>query len=372
MGIQGLQSFLESYGQELLLPKDDTQAWLVIDGNALAHHLYKEANILEGHYRSYAKAILAFMDKIKLAGVEVLQICFDGNLPPHKTPIRQERVRRSMKLTARNVGALDAWVPVPGFVSFICQQVLSDAGYPVTTSPEEADLTCARTAGAFARRAGPSKQVFILSQDSDMHLFDLGPAAAYMPLSTVTFADDKISGHAFFYAQTSASLGVDLLQLGTMMGTEGSASKHASARLCISKLQAGHLRQHVIQEEILRSAALFDWIASPVSSTLDVYAQKNKSSGILMELLSTGNLYLPLLLENVKRESIWRCSREIRAQAYHHIQDLLPPRVHQNERGVTEWLRVGSDLVSEFVAATATPTIDIPEAGLSDEAIYLK
>jgi hypothetical protein len=71
MGIRGLQSFLEHHGEAIALPQDGTQAWLVIDGCALAYFVWREARLLEGGYRAFATALRLYLKQITDAGAEM-------------------------------------------------------------------------------------------------------------------------------------------------------------------------------------------------------------------------------------------------------------------------------------------------------------
>lgn len=195
----------------------------------------------------------------------------------------------------RNTGSLTEFTATCGYVVLLTRDVLLRLGVPCRVVREEADSACARHC---AQIGG-----YLLSMDSDMHCFDLG-LGYYIPLSTVLYSEDSFTATRYNHAETENVLGVNLVQLATLMGAEGSTHV-MSASDAMRLIKSGGL---VNQKELKRVTELFS-IAGRLAEDVGL-------AGTLVESLDHGNVWLPIMLEDVKQSSTIACGEHYRAAAY--------------------------------------------------------
>jgi hypothetical protein len=234
MGIERLTQDILPYGETVLIgnsskrPDTTNITDLVIDGPSLVYHVYNKLLLLRTfeagvgavqypNYREITDGVLYLLSELESHGAKIQSIYFDGALLGKKIPTRFERLERAIEQlndyrklhnTAPPVPASPEepscinfghalWLPVavsarkkllpppPFMVPAVIQclvessDILKPPKYKdiVHVVPEEADLACARAVRNIS--AG------ILSNDSDMCVYDLGSSASLILLQSL-------------------------------------------------------------------------------------------------------------------------------------------------------------------------------------------
>lgn len=202
MGVRHLKTTLESYATRQSL-KDFP---LVIDGHALAYHIYyiclsarsTATNAFEAQptYNELSEFVCVWLDTLFQSEVIIEKIFFDGYLPNSKLKTRLSRLelqtlqlQKYYKLNSIPLSSLDVHVkgnlslfggqsvpvkllscpPLPFLVSAILEALYRSDRYKNITEvvPWEADLYCAN----YVKKNGG----LVLTGDSDLLIHDLGP-----------------------------------------------------------------------------------------------------------------------------------------------------------------------------------------------------
>ena len=162
-------------------------------------------------YADVVDGVKSCLDALKSQGITVAAILFDGSLPVSKRSVRLERMENMRKQLEnfrklypklqsfqddRSVRAGSPWdlcnkpvsnsrhalPPSPFLVPAILDAARLSWDIPgVSVVPEEADVGCARLSKALGAA--------ILTNDSDLALYDLGPEGCVLLLRTLTSTD---------------------------------------------------------------------------------------------------------------------------------------------------------------------------------------
>ncbi len=233
MGIPRLTQDLSGYtevavlGGEPLVNGDQVQiSRVVIDGPSLVYHVYdgllrsmnpsEIGSAIVPTYSDVVFGVGSFIKALESQGVIIEALIFDGDLPIFKRDVRLERMEKmrqqlegfrklhhqlqcsdgpassvtdsSWDARSRPVSnARHALPPLPFLVPAVLDAAkLSGDIVSVRVVPEEADVACARVAKA----SGAA----ILTNDSDLALYDLGPNGCVLVLRTATTQEAKASG----------------------------------------------------------------------------------------------------------------------------------------------------------------------------------
>ncbi|KAJ4389927.1 hypothetical protein N0V93_007399 [Gnomoniopsis smithogilvyi] len=185
MGIRGLTNVLKQYAS-----REELCGRVVIDGPAMAYHIlwiarHNVATILdEPPYSLLAATAIQWLNRLESHGLEVGAIYFDGSLPTSKKEERHRRIcersHEAQKYFLNTISGIKAngqvpkrFVPDPTFhVPAILEGLHSQARYRDLTYlvPGEADPYCA----ADVKQNGG----ILLTSDSDLLLYDLGPTGS--------------------------------------------------------------------------------------------------------------------------------------------------------------------------------------------------
>lgn len=202
---------------------------------------------------------------------------FDGGLPDHKIEVRHSRMQAALA-KAPLVG--------PPFASCVAQDILSEICEVIVVS-DEADGFCAKAVHSM-------QDAFVLSNDSDFCIFDLGDAG-YLPLTEMTIHVDGINAGVYFSRKIKAALGNVVDAAYTIQVT----TRLTSPRLIATP---EFRQQYQLPAE--------NHLREPFSSGV--------IWGRFTEVLQGDHpsIYLPFLSEDISRASAWEVGREIRSAAY--------------------------------------------------------
>lgn len=241
----------------------------------------------------------------------------------------------------RNSGSLVHSTPPPAFAVTLSQDILRGLGHPVRVVLEEADTVCARRTAEIAKE----HTCYLLSLDSDLHCFDLGREGYYLPLDSILCSELAVTGRIYNYARTQQSLGVNLVELATLMGAEGSTDIARSAPEALRALKTGRLIDHVDAAEISRVAEQFSITQSCIEDNLEAALSiaivdnlhSGRLYGRLAEVVQGGEMWLPQLLEDYTQASAWNIGLSYRTAAYKILVDL--GALSNSDGRVSEWVR---------------------------------
>ncbi|KAI9682799.1 MAG: hypothetical protein M1822_006289 [Bathelium mastoideum] len=375
MGIPHLTANLKPYASSVTFPPPNpetrpNEARVVIDGPALAHHIYQErlkdrakATSLAKTFPSYREigdAVIEWLFRLRTYGIIIEMIFFDGHLPEYKQPERWQRLQRATTqvVNHRNSHQLGPWLvngarfpdetdlaklgkvtsrlrllPPPAFLAPSVLEALRSSKFGFCTSvvPGEADVYCAD----YVRENGG----VILTNDSDLLVHDLGLSGSVIFLNDIAFPskqDAPLKSLQFRPKEIAERLRLrSIIQLAWSM--KESQWFHESVQLAKnisvdSPTYNSFAKQFSVlppRPELADGAQQGDlpfltnmlrWLDTRVSEY--VY---NGASGLLAptsngtsqdEPLTQGVMYLPILVEDATRATAWACGAEIRRIGY--------------------------------------------------------
>ncbi|KAI4093695.1 MAG: hypothetical protein LQ344_002760 [Seirophora lacunosa] len=384
MGIPRLTGQLEPYSVPLILgyqtvnfSKDlaDSSSSLtpiIIDGPGLAYHIYHRllahrSACLKGldaipSYGEIGRAFIAYLDTLNS------HIYFDGFLPLHKRPTRQARLELSLKDLVKthdlspagfSIGAVSrhasspSWIPgqllnsplplpsshrhlpAPAFLVPAVLDGLAESQYAsiVDIVPAEADLHCALA----ALKLGGT----ILTSDSDLLVFDIGPEASVVLLNSLSIsaldgdpeAGSLLKANVFKTAEIARTFQLPNLQrLGYEIKTDPTTSFSETLRRTQTPVADPVNFRAFIEEYTLPPSSSEAATPPPIESKprfLDP-----RLSELILQLQSSPpphqadeiTVYLPLPLDDPTRSSAWTVSSCIRHRAYSLLASHLSAR----------------------------------------------
>ncbi|KAI4142144.1 MAG: hypothetical protein LQ341_003291 [Variospora aurantia] len=374
MGIPRLTGHLDPYSVPLLLrhqafasSQDVVDAStsltpIIVDGPALASHIY-----------------------------------FDGFLPVHKRPTRQARLELSLKGLVKtynlfpggfSVGAVSphtpspSWnpdqlfhsplplssfhrhLPAPPFLVPAVLDGLAESRYSSITDvvPAEADVYCALA----AFKLGGT----ILTSDSDLLVFDLGPKASvvfFNTLSISTLDSDSAAGsilkaNTFKTAELAQKFQLpNLHRLTYEVKTDPTLSFSDALRR--TKTPVAHpvnFRAFVEEYALPSSSSSSSYAATPITSIDSKPAFLDpRLSELIFQLRSSPSqaakeiiVYLPLFLDDPTRSSSWAVSACIRHTTYSFLTCHLSPN-----SVIAETSRQGYRILSTGIPPVSDPNL---------------
>ena len=405
MGIPRLTQDLSGYSEVAVLgtvapAHHDGQvrvSKVVIDGPSLVYHVYDGllrrmtpadiASAAVPTYSNVVEGVKSCLDALKSQGVSIAAILFDGNLPVTKRRIRLERMENMRKQLEnfrklhpklhsiqddRSLRAGSPWdlcnkpvsnsrhalPPSPFLVPAILDAARLSWDIPgVDVVPEEADVGCAR----LSRALGAA----ILTNDSDLALYDLGPEGCVLLLRTLTSTEvngsrtskatdfrksDTVGSNQRLLvsclrpAQIAQRLSLpSLLSLGFERSLDSSASTATVLQSAKESSTDKEKRQNFDgfqkQFQILGSPPLcrpFDGLDPRISEFI---TQANASS-------DSPHVYLPILHEDPSRDSSWSYGLVYRQLAYSIYYSSCYP---SGSGPVIEYVRKGSRIAPNSI-----------------------
>ncbi|KAL8645156.1 MAG: hypothetical protein Q9210_006865, partial [Variospora velana] len=387
MGIPRLTGHLEPYSVPLILGHQavtssedvlDASASLtpiIVDGPALAYHIYHRllahrSASLQGRldaipsYDEIGRASIAYLDTLELHRCHISHIYFDGFLPVHKRPTRQGRLELSLKGLVNtydlfpsgfSVGAVSrhaqspSWkpeqifnslfplpssyrhLPAPAFLVPAVLDGLAESRYSSITDvvPAEADVYCALA----AFKLGGT----ILTSDSDLLVFSIGPKASVVFFNTLSIsaldgdpaAGSILKANAFNTAELAQKFQLpNLHRLTYEIKTDPTLSFSDALRRTKTPVAHPVNFRAFVEEYALPSSS--SYAATPITSIDSKPAFLDpRLSELILQLRSSPSqaadeiiVYLPLFLDDPTRSSAWAVSACIR----HHTYSLLATR----------------------------------------------
>ncbi|KAK5081663.1 hypothetical protein LTR05_007796 [Lithohypha guttulata] len=423
MGIARLTQDLHPYLESAVLPQrlENGSAIefhkLVIDGPSMVYHVHNKvaaykfstlpsAGLLNlPTYTQLSDVVKRFLHDLEDHGAIISHIFFDGKLPVHKRPVRIDRLEKSrialevQKLTDLDLSRNDhvqlgqqqlseaiwhertnrqvANVTLPFIVPAVIEQLKSSrwAGV-VTIVPGEAEVYCAP--------AAKQENACVLTNDSDLALFeDLQEEGVIVLLNSLAKKVErvypeksKIEARCWRPGQISQQLGAkSLVRFGFEREEDASANFFTIAERARSaandndkafEIFAKQFRTHCTVKDssipASRLRSLDPRLAEVASQFRDIYyndleSEQHNSTGI--EIHST----LPILLEDVSRDSSWRYGQDFRRLAYslianHFLNDAMSSsqcEIHRRSRPpIVELLRKGQKIALDTVQTGAS------------------
>ncbi|KAF3283184.1 hypothetical protein TWF970_001163 [Orbilia oligospora] len=346
---------------------DSSRPAAVIDGSALAHHIFNRyvkslskeeriPSVLGFDYTAYQKIVINWLEKLEV-GFEITNIFVDGHLPSYKTTTRISRIQTTIACLSRlrtlSPSVIDltkgGWNPSPPFIIAAFSTAVrrhERFGRVLKTVAGEADAFCAAAAAATAvagvGTGGEGRISVVFTGDSDLVVY---PHSQY---SRVAILDDV----HFEYTPDEGSKVKVLLwspwdierKLGGGSSNDNRGEEPAMRIMkfawClvikevfrISKVVTsgkgdglggvkvgGEFREQYLLPDVQRFGdeslgGILDSRAAEV-----VYASP-RFRGLchppVRESGKEAEVYLPVLLEDVTKSSVWSVGRETRKLAY--------------------------------------------------------
>ncbi|KAF3317049.1 hypothetical protein TWF173_001054 [Orbilia oligospora] len=347
---------------------DSPRPAAVIDGSALAHHIFNRyvkslskeeriPSVLGFDYTAYQKIVINWLEKLEV-GFEITNIFIDGHLPSYKTTTRISRIQTTIACLSRlrtlSPSVIDltkgGWNPSPPFIIAAFSTAVrrhERFGRVLKTVAGEADAFCAAAAAATAvagvGTSGEGRISVVFTGDSDLVVY---PHSQY---SRVAILDDV----HFEYTPDEGSKVKVLLwspwdierKLGGGSSNDNRGGEELAMRIMkfawclvikeisrISKVVTsgkgdglgsvkvgGEFREQYLLPDVQRLGderleGILDSRAAEV-----VYASP-RFRGLchppVRESGKEAEVYLPVLLEDVTKSSVWSVGRETRKLAY--------------------------------------------------------
>jgi hypothetical protein len=326
-------------------------------------------------------------------------ICFDGVLPLNKQATRLARLEKSRSLLERyrkqrpgpfqpptptnshaSVSTVESSIwkkrcpalrhkeqlpPAPFIVACVLDDLRNDwkSKYHVLVVPGEADSYCA----SIARTTGAA----ILSNDSDMVMYDLGSEGSLVLLDTLDLErgggvnHDEKRHDPFLKARRLHPLNIarrvslttsignpSLLRLGFERLSDPSAPAGTIRSRFTSFLSAGageafqnFCLLYTDSKEIENAAAVIDTLVQLDPRLSELYCQYHCKEYVVHPPQSP-HIYMPLLVEDPTRDSSWTYGKDVRVLAYSllKISAESTSNLHRSD-GVIEFQRRGPRIV---------------------------
>ncbi|KAI9333317.1 hypothetical protein BDR26DRAFT_868556, partial [Obelidium mucronatum] len=402
MGVRGLLAFLKDTagGSSTLCfsPNSEPQTAssplkesLIIDGNALVHHIAKATPECSDSIPVLARAVTAFA--AQLANIFNLTVLFDGPLPKWKYQQRIEREREKIAKLEREYydGILSPLSLIACMQSLCARQ--AENGFTVRVAEGEADLAITELSR--------SQNAYISSSDSDFYIHS---CRGYFPLDGLSVAPDgSVVAVVWTYDVVAKQLGihVDMLPLlAYVAGCDYTLDERqwqiVNSRLCSGTTAARRIR--AIANHLKPYDNLQDGINSLLPKPSSPTQAPTNNDAFIAEVTAIADLftgrygtantcpvtrYPPLpctstfpytatissalkshkfveiqngvfwcqsLIEDLSRSPAWEVSRPIRRKMYHILE--IP--------SVAEYIRRNLEFRVEHVSALAVETTATP------------
>ncbi|KAF2814146.1 uncharacterized protein BDZ99DRAFT_232111 [Mytilinidion resinicola] len=363
MGIPRLIGHLEPFAETVHFTERNAAnpRRVAVDGPGLAFHAAQLAlrktietsSIRTPSYREIGDAALGFLRSLRVCGLSVCAIYFDGFLPDYK---KEERLQRLLNSTAEldssrpNAQRLTRGAP---FIVPVVLEILFESEFHLFTAvmPGEADSWCARHARDFGS--------MILTGDSDLLAHDLGTqgSVAFFP-----YVDINDSGvEVLEYRPTSIANRLGLASIRSL-AYQLLRDRHKTMNELVELAKAlertstlinldDHGIPHTTEDGSIYNISIYaqdritagfesadsqqlllQSILSRLDPRISEFVQQVLSCPLDRSLLGRLTVYLPVLIENVDRASAWNCGEQIRQFGYSIVTATLtikPVVIHE-------------------------------------------
>ena len=371
---------------------------IVIDGPSLVYHVYDgllrrmtPAEIASATMPTYSEVIAGVGSLIKALcdkGVMLEAMFFDGDLPVSKRGVRLERMEKTRKQledfrqlnpvllafeTRGTSSTDDTWdlrhrpissvrhtlPPLPFLVPAVIEALKASGDIRhVQVVPEEADIACARS--------GRASGAAVLTNDSDLALYDLGPDGCVLILRSLTSQDvknsrrselsngiehDQVQDDSRLVAsclrpvKIAQRIGLSsLLKLGFDRFQDPSVGTNMITKRARESSPDGKRKTEF--EEFRKEFEITNLPTVPKSSCL---LDPRTSEFIVQSLTSpeAPQVHLPILYEDPSRDSSWEYGLAYRQLAYSIVYSSKQHKVPEN---VIEYVRRGSRIAETTVS----------------------
>ncbi|ODQ63858.1 hypothetical protein NADFUDRAFT_80022 [Nadsonia fulvescens var. elongata DSM 6958] len=350
-----------------------------IDGPSLAHRICRDLQFYDMGDTALAtqgarRVIQAMLD----GGLNIRYIVFDGALPLDKEDTRIERTKQSIdKLSEQPEGLI-----IASFAADMFREMLDEyyPAIPVITVPYEADFAIAGMIKTYTEEAeNKDKMVYVMSSDSDFYVYEMGTNVGCICLSK---SEDLALGQQIFVTQhrkLREMIQRPLWEAGYLVETTPINSR--------KKLNFFSLRNKVMVNKAQRESyekfkdtftlKEFTWtsIAAFVNDTRTTLVNDRIPSCKFTRLheflnrhydnikkekhnigIPKAEVYLPTLVEDVTRPSVWIIGSKWRSLTYEMLIEKL--EIKESSVPVTNSLIIEYYRVRRGVGATYIPIQD--------------
>ncbi|KAF3914199.1 hypothetical protein ABW20_dc0103046 [Dactylellina cionopaga] len=388
----------KSFPEALLGNQDGTSASYrpaaVIDGSALAYHILnqyvktiakdnKVQGILGFDYVAYQRAVVAWFGELEL-GFRIEKIMIDGHLPFYKTETRISRMQASITNLSRlhnlsphtvDLYKIPGWIPTPPFIiAAFSEALLSDERYKsslavVNTVPGEADAFCAMAAREIGESLGDKQGeiVVIFTSDSDLVVYPATMNTRVAILNDIVVENTPEGRKVKVSLWAPGKIEERLGAAGHGRGGEAKADTGRILRLAwcllheparVAKLLGGSSKtdllnnvpvgtefaaQYTIPMKALSMSSPLPRVILDSRATEVIYSSPRYQGFAHPRSLSRGGtgevaIYLPVLLEDITKASVWTIGRGIRTIAYKLLfkENTQLVEVHRKGGGVNK------------------------------------
>ncbi|KAJ4420800.1 hypothetical protein N0V85_000468 [Neurospora sp. IMI 360204] len=350
MGIPHLRKHLEPYAQRGAIQPSN----LVIDGPALAYHILnlcriktiKNSPFEQPTYELLSRTTLEWLDRIRVCGLTISRIFFDGYLPTSKTDERTKRLMRTSKdlqgFHRKYVNGMTqgrpGWnsnrkvslfpeaqpshsgvsPPPPAFfVPSIVDTLRQSEHYASQTKvvPGEADVFCAQ----YVREHGGT----VLTSDSDLLVHNLGPNGSVVFFSDIESnpAGTELTGLQFKSADICERLSLQPEDGLSCLAFELVMDPHITLEQAVSKAKSKYsITAYPGAHKEFTEQYLSPETGSQIPVEASVILDPRISEIVLRCREKKPAMYLPFLLDSPARTSAWESSKDIRQLAYAILQ----------------------------------------------------
>jgi len=353
---------------------------LIIDGPSLVYFVFNK--LLAYHsqhsvtpatsapsYSEINEATSHLLSSFQANGVTIQAIFFDGGLPEAKRDIRLDRLEKlrvqletyrkvypefPMRAKLPQATPIDfdhvVWrtsplsirrlvLPAPPFMVASVTESLHVGRWKhvVHVVPGEADIFCAQAAKDF------DGQVGILTNDSDLSVYDLGSKPRVVLLNSIEKKEQTKDSSIIALALHSSSI-ADRLKVSSLLrlGFERHLDPSISTGIVIERARDDSRLELYASEY----SAFCNQYMSP--SPADINSRRNidsldpRTAELIVDTSDAPHVYMAPLLEDPSRDSSWSYGAEIRQLSYSLLKKVA-------KKHVAEYARKGQRIVSRVV-----------------------
>lgn len=372
MGISGLSQFVQAHSSIGTRvdwnPSTTIKDRFFFDGNAFAHQLRQDW-LHGGNYAKIAQIVTETIAQLKVAGIEPVFL-FDGALPEDKISTRKNRKNNSIKSCTLVMTQLDqinrglvyvdpSLFLISPWTLEVVIQILRDLQVRLQVCDFEAD-------GELVRLA-EKENGYVVSKDSDMFVYPrIGKG--YIPLDSLR-VNKPVTAQVFHPDRLARLLKLDtgdLPLLGALMGNDYMEKKIWRSVIEDWNFQRGMIKRQwpmtvaefINQQkngQLIQNIVRFapskkrPELESGLLNAIDKYNIESMSdkttvceglSRLLTDVIMNQTLWTGIFLEDIRKESSWNISQELR-QAIYEIQR---EKLQLEEYKVTEYIRTKQHL----------------------------
>ncbi|KAK6360871.1 hypothetical protein TWF730_006987 [Orbilia blumenaviensis] len=351
----------------------------IIDGSALAHHIFNRnlksvakeervTTVLGFDYEVYQRNVIRWLERLEV-GFEITNILIDGHLPAYKTATRTARIQTTVanlsRLRTLSPSVIDLtkvnWNPSPPFLIAAFSAAVRQHerfGKVVRTVAGEADAFCSAAAAIDIATSGEGRDggeglSVVFTGDSDLVVYPSSPKCRVTMLDTVTFEASDNANKSEKVKVTLWSPWDIEQKLNPGVSKKGSTlTQVLKLAWCIvnkdmvkvAKAMNGDIKgdglagvtvgrefreQYLLPDVHSSKQGGMELLISAVEGILDsraaevVYASPS-CRGLchppVLKFEDSGSreveVYLPVLLEDITKSSVWSIGRGVRKVAY--------------------------------------------------------